>query len=197
MISLGLSENIKDTDSALLLARQELSKIAYSLAKDGVSVNDILHAGFSGVDWDSVSEQSAVKVASELSSFLLSKEASTTGLRLTKTASAGDVNSEHPFLRAFAKTAGIEERRVHLEIGLSQITADLQYANNALTSALFGEKSASVGGLLRGAKALGKGAARNAKDYPVLSTAAGITAAGLTVAAARKLDPRNGSGGKK
>jgi hypothetical protein len=185
------------SDSALLVARQELSKIAYSLAKDGVSADDILHAGFSGVDWDSVSEQSAVKVASELSSFLLSKEASTSGLRLTKTASAGDVNPEHPLLQAFAKTASIEERRVHLEIGLSQIKSDLRYANEALTSALFGEKSASVSGLLRGAKSLGKSAVQISKEHPVLSTAAGATAVGLTVAAARKLDPRNAPGGGK
>jgi hypothetical protein len=185
------------SDSALLAARQELSKIAYSLAKDGVSVNDILHAGFSGVDWDSVSEQSAVKVASELSSFLLSKEASTAGLRLTKTASAGDVDPEHPLLQAFAKTAGIEERRVHLEIGLSQIKADLGHANKALTSALFGEKSASARGNIHVAQNLGEGAVRIAKAHPVLASSTGVTATGVAMSADSKLDPRKAPGGGK
>jgi hypothetical protein len=195
--SAQMDAEARAADSALIFARQELSKVAYSLVKEGTSVEDILHAGFSGVKWESTSEDVAVKVASDLSNFLLGKERTTAGLRLSKIASAGDVNPDHPLPQAFAKVASIEERRVHLEIGLNQIRADLEYANNALVSTLFGEKSASVSGAIRGAKALG----RLAKDHPVLAAGTAVGTVGIGALAARsktkKLDPTNAPGGKK
>lgn len=195
--SAQMDAEARAADSALTLARQELSKVAYSLVKEGASVEDILHAGFSGVKWESTSEDVAVKVASDLSNFLQGKERTTAGLRLSKIASAGDVNPDHPLPQAFAKVASIEERRVHLEIGLNQIKADLKYANDALVSTLFGEKSASASGIIRGAKAIG----RLAKDHPVLAAGAAVGTAGLGALAMRsktkKLDPTNAPGGKK
>jgi hypothetical protein len=194
--SAQMDAEARAADSALTLARQELSKVAYSLVKEGASVEDILHAGFSGVKWESTSEDVAVKVASDLSNFLQGKERTTAGLRLSKIASAGDVNPDHPLPQAFAKVASIEERRVHLEIGLNQIKADLKYANDALVSTLFGEKSASVSGVIRGAKAIG----RLAADHPVLATGAAVGAVGLGALAVKsktkKLDPRDAPGGK-
>lgn len=191
--SAQMDAEARAADSALTLARQELSRVAYSLVKEGASVEDILHAGFSGVKWESTSEDIAVKVASDLSNFLQGKERTTAGLRLSKIASAGDVNPDHPLPQAFAKVASIEERRVHLEIGLNQIKADLKYANDALVSTLFEEKSASVSGLIHGAKAIG----RLAADHPVLATGAAVGLGALAVKSkTKKLDPRDAPGGK-
>jgi hypothetical protein len=198
--SAAIEADLRASETALLAARQELSKIAYATVKEGAAVEDILHAGFSGVDWNSVSQESATKVASDLSAFLMQKERTTTGFRMSKTASYGDVNSEHALPAAFSKVASIEENRVHLEIALDTLKYDLQHANDALVSSLFGEKTGSAASLLRAARDFGNKAVKTSQEHPVRAGVAGAAAVAGAIGAAHRgglLNPRKAPGGKE
>lgn len=190
--SASLRAEMASAEGEILHARRELSKVAYATVKDGASVEDVLHACFSGMDWDAASQETATKVASDLSAYLLTKEARTAGLHLSKTASYGDVNPEHPLPAAFTKVAAVEERHIHLEIALGEVENDLEHANRALTEALFGEKNAA-----RFSPSAVKSIVNFAKKNP-LTTAAmagGALIGGGIAAGAAGLDPRNAPGG--
>ena len=185
-----IRSDLAASDTALMSARRELSKIAYATYKDGAALEDILHACFNGTDWDQTSQQSAVKVASDLSEFLNIKVQKTVGLGINKHASFGDVNPNHPLPSAFTKVAALENQRVHLEIALGDIEQNLAYADEALKSALFGEKTAGmVEGLGKAVKAApgamfrtaGKAVDAAAKDWKksALVGTAGLATAGV------------------
>jgi hypothetical protein len=165
--SAAVTAELRSLDTEIMSARRELSKEAYAAVKDGVSVEDVLHACFEGTDWSSTSQETATKVASDLSAYLLGKERTTVGLRLTKTASFGEVSPSHPLPASFSKVAAVEERHIHLEIALRDIQADLEYANRALTESLFGDKLASVAGLARSVQAAGKKALQYSETEPL------------------------------
>jgi hypothetical protein len=196
--SAAVTAELRSLDTEIMSARRELSKEAYAAVKDGVSVEDVLHACFEGTDWNSTSQETATKVASDLSAYLLGKERTTVGLRLTKTASFGEINPSHPLPASFSKVAAVEERHIHLEIALRDIQADLEYANKALTESLFGDKVASSV-LLRSGSAF-RAAARAAEEHPVIAGGLGLAAVGGAAYAAKKsgiLDPKKAPGGAK
>lgn len=196
--SAAVTAELRSLDTEIMSARRELSKEAYAAVKDGVSVEDVLHACFEGTDWNSTSQETATKVASDLSAYLLGKERTTVGLRLTKTASFGEINPSHPLPVSFSKVAAVEERHIHLEIALRDIQADLEYANKALTESLFGDKVASSV-LLRSGSAF-RAAARAAEEHPVIAGGLGLAAVGGAAYAAKKsgiLDPKKAPGGAK
>ena len=182
-----IRSDLAASDTALMSARRELSKVAYATYKDGAALEDILHACFNGTDWAQTSQQSALKVASDLSEFLNTKVQKTVGLGINKHASFGEVNPNHPLPSAFTKVAALENQRVHLEIALGDIEQNLAYADEALKSALFGEKTAGiVEGLGKAVKAAPGAMFRTAGkvvdaaiDNP--KGALGVGAAGLTV----------------
>jgi hypothetical protein len=193
--SAAIEADLRASETALLAARQELSKIAYATIKDGAAVEDILHAGFSGVDWNSISQESAMKVASDLSTFLAQKERTTVGLKMSKVASYGDVNSEHALPAAFSKVASIEEKRVHLEIALHDIQSDLATANNVLVGALFGEKVAKAP-----SASVVRSIGRLVEKHPVLASVGTLGALAASGAIAKKkglLSPTDAPGGTK
>lgn len=178
-----IRSDLAASDTALMSARRELSKVAYATYKDGAALEDILHACFNGTDWAQTSQQSALKVASDLSEFLNTKVQKTVGLGINKHASFGDVNPSHPLPSAFTKVAALENQRVHLEIALGDIEQNLAYADEALKSALFGEKVAKAPKVSGSAI---RSAGKAMRDHPYLTGAVGLTAVGGAGYAAKK-----------
>jgi hypothetical protein len=188
-----LHQNIKEASlelsaeaHALKAAEQaswlETLDLAYGLAKEGASLDDLLRAGLSGVDWEATSTETATEVASKLASFLMDKEARTVGFRMSKTASEGEVDTDHPFPRAFAKSAGMADRRIQVTLALSDINADLARVNEALLETFADQKVASYGNAFRAAGNLGKKLGQLIHANPKAS--AGIVATALVGAGA-------------
>jgi len=101
-----------------------LIKEAYSSYRDGHSVEEILHACFSGADLSEIPRSASVKVASILSAELARKAVKTAGLGINKTASLGEVDPEHPLPARFMKAAQLETERAHLELTLTDLKRD-------------------------------------------------------------------------
>jgi hypothetical protein len=187
----AIKADIESLNGAIFTTRQELSKIAYAECKNGIAVEDVLHACFSGTDWNQTTEATASKIASDLSEFLLRKEQRTAGLHLQKTASFGDLNPDHPLPATFSKLAALEEKHIHLEIALGQMNADAERVGQVLREILFSEKTAGAGSTMRSAGRMIKDVS---KKYPKAAIALGAgTALGLGLTAANKLKNRGES----
>jgi hypothetical protein len=139
----ALRNDIESVKAASALAWMELTKVAYATYKDGHSLEEVLHAGFSGMT-DEVLPHEATKVASNLAEFLAGKLEKTAGLQLHHTQHLGDIDPEHPLPNRFNKMAALETQRAHLEIALDDLTRDRKFLNEEISETLFGDKSASI-----------------------------------------------------
>jgi hypothetical protein len=189
--SASISADLQAIKGTIEATRTELMKLAYAECKNGISAEDVLHACFSGTDWNETSQTVATKVASELGEFLVQKEQRTAGFRLQKTASFEDINPDHPLPRTFSKLAALEERHIHLEIALGQIDQDAARVGEVLREVLFSEKTAGAGSTLR---SFGRMLRDVSKRHPKTAVALGAGALlGAGAVAAKKLNKGEGS----
>lgn len=167
----------------------DTSALAYELAKEGASLEDLLRAGFSGVDLEKVSSVATNELGSALVVFLAEKESKTAGFRLSKTASSGDVNPDHPFPRAFAKSAELMSRQEQVRLALKDVQSDLAEVAQALVEV---QKAASIAGPLRTMRELGKAARDQVDKNPKAAIAAGAGFGLLGAGVAREVAKARG-----
>lgn len=116
------------------LAMATLIKEAYATYKEGHSIEEILHACYSGAGLGEVPRHVSVKIASALSEELAKKVTTTTGLGINKTASFGDINPDHPLPAKFQKVARLETERAHLELTLDDLKHDRDHFRKQVES---------------------------------------------------------------
>lgn len=141
----ALSTEIETVKTAEFLAWGELTKVAYATYKDGHSLEEILHAGFSGLDGnDTVDPREATNVASHLAEFFADKVEKTAGLKVHQTQRLGEIDPTHPLPSRFNKLAALATQRAHMEFALGDLRRDRQYLNEEISETLFGDKTASI-----------------------------------------------------
>jgi len=141
--SSALEGQIEACKTASAMAWDALVKTAYNTYKDGHSLEEVLHAGFSGMD-SSVNHAEATKVASQLAEFFADKVEKTAGLKVHRTQRLGEIDPDHPLPSRFNKMAALATQRAHMEIALSDLQRDRKYLNEEISETLFGDKTASI-----------------------------------------------------
>lgn len=139
----AIKTRLESNKIASIAAWGDLTKVAYATYKDGHSLEEILHAGFCGMQPD-VAHSEATKVASELAVFFAGKVEKTAGLKVHQTQRLGEIDPNHPLPSRFNKMAALATQRAHMEIALSDLQRDRKYLNDEISETLFGDKSASI-----------------------------------------------------
>jgi len=128
----SVENSISGVKTASDLAMGDLIKEALSVYKEGYSVEDILHACFSGMEWDDVDPGCAQETATIVAEKVASAVDRVTGMRVNTESRLADVNPDHPLPRRFSKVATLATERAHLEITLDELMRNKEYFNKEI-----------------------------------------------------------------
>ncbi len=110
----------------------ELFGLSKQAARDGATLNEILHMGSEALSQETSLQPFIVhEVLGDVAQVLLDDGVAAEGEK-----TARKVNSNHPLFPAFVKLAAIRQERLHLEIGLRELETNREKANDQLREAL-------------------------------------------------------------
>jgi len=141
----ALANAAKDLDARLAsVARSErvemidLVKQASAALREGATEEDVLHACFSSPVGEDVTRRVVLGVAGDLADCMVEANHKVAGLSgiMSKTASLGEINPDHPLPKKFRKVAELRTERKHLEFALEDILRDKQDFNERVKGML-------------------------------------------------------------
>jgi hypothetical protein len=130
----SVETDLASVKTAHFLEMGQLIKEATSIYKEGHSIEDILHACFSGADWENIDPSCAQETATTVAEKVASAVNTVAGMPLNTSSSLSDVNPDHPLPSRFAKVAVLETERAHLELTLDELLKNRDYFNEKIES---------------------------------------------------------------